>query len=134
MSKYNIHSDPAPSMCKATLYFGASIPAYEGQNDFEVTDADFAKYLEGYITPQFPGFTVMLQEGYWKGKSEKVRLLTILAPDAGQFRNVIRGFAEVYKTAFNQEAVAYDFTPCQFALDCWPFGPVKSYHKPAKGY
>lgn len=144
MSHHNIHTDPAPAMLKATLYFGGNFPepvTFAADNEagimpgtYEtITPAMFAHFLT-CVTAQFPGFTITTAEGYWKGKPETVRMVTILAPDGGNFRNTIRGFAERYKTEFAQEAVAYDFVACQFALDCWPYGPVAAYHRPGKGY
>ena len=127
----NIHKSPLPAMVKATLYFGANIP--DGLGSF-VADFAFRDYLKEFVTPHFPGFTVTTAQGYWKGEPEVVRCLTILATDTDAFRNQIRWFAEQYKTRFLQEAVAYDFTPCEFTLDCWPYGPVKTYHTPGKGY
>lgn len=144
MSKHNIHNDAAPAMLKATLYLGAGFPepvtiaadnaaGIAAGTYTEVSEEMFAHYLTD-VTAQFPGFTLGTSQGYWKGKPETVRTLVLLAPDAGNFRNSVRGLAEKYKTMFGQEAVAYDFTPCQFALDCWPYGPPATYHKPGLGY
>lgn len=124
----NIHKAPNPAMVKATLYLGASIDGH-----FEVTEDRFAEYLT-HVTPHFPGFTVSVCEGYWKGQPEVVRVMTILATDTNGLREQVRMFAEQYKTMFAQEAVAYDFAACEFTLDCWPYGPVKAYHKPGKGF
>lgn len=142
--KKNIHHAAGPAQVLATLYFGAGLPepvtipennaAGVPAGTFDhVTAEMFAHYLAN-VTPHFPGFTVVTAEGYWKGKPEMVRALSILAPDTDAFRGQIRGFAEQYKTMFAQEAVAYSFAACDFALDCWPFGPVKAYHKPGLGY
>lgn len=125
----NIHRAPNKMGVKATLYFGANIP-----KGGTVTPELFKCFLLDHVVPHFPGFTVSVDNGYWKGEAEVVRCLTILAPDSDALREQIRWFAEQYKTRFAQEAVAYDFTPCEFTLDCWPFGPVKTYHTPGKGY
>lgn len=124
----NICNSPNPPQVKATLYLGASIAG-----SFAVTDEMFRDYLT-HVTPHYPGFTLAACEGYWKGEPEVVRILTLLMMDTGQARQQVRGFAEQYKTMFQQDAVAYDFTACEFQLDCWPYGPVKTYHQPAKGY
>lgn len=124
----NIHRAPQPAQVKATLYLGASI-----DGAFAVTDARFADYLK-HIIPHFPGFTVATNEGYWKGEPEVVRVLQLLAPDTDAFRAQVRQFAEQYKTMFAQEAVAYEFAAVEFTLDCWPYGPVKAYHKEGLGY
>lgn len=123
----DIHNSPMPSMVKATLYFGVNIPT-----GGMVSHERFAEYLTGVI-PHFPGFTITEGHGYWKGEPEMVRMLTILAPDTKNLRHQIRAFAEQYKSMFEQEAVAYEFVPCQFTLDCWPYGPVKAYHQLDKG-
>lgn len=124
----NIHHAPTPHQVKATLYFGCNIPS-----GGMVSAERFADYLT-HITPHFPGFTVREVHGYWKGEPEMCRELVILATDSDGLRNQIRMFAEQYKQMFEQEAVAYDFTPCAFTLNCWPYGPVKTYHTPGKGY
>lgn len=124
----NIHRAPQPAQVKATLYLGASI-----DGKFAVDDDTFREYLK-HIIPHFPGFTVTTSEGYWKGEPEVVRVLQLLAPDTDGFRAQVRQFAEQYKTMFAQEAVAYEFTRTEFTLDCWPYGPVKAYHTPGKGY
>lgn len=132
----NICKAPAPAQVMAQLFFGANIPNARGPEFGEetyVTPEAFAQYLE-HVTPHFPGFTITTAQGYWKGKPETVRVLSILMPDTDAGRNQIRYFAEQYKTLFAQEAVAYAFTPCSFQLDCWPFGPVKTYHTEGKGY
>jgi len=93
-----------------------------------------ADFLREEIAPHFPGFTAVTAEGFWKGEPEPMMQVVILAEDSGATRAAVRFIAERYKTQFAQEAVAYSFTPCEFTLDCWPFGPVKAYHKDGKGY
>jgi hypothetical protein len=137
----NIHKARNPAQVLGTLYLGANIPLAETHSKITgerfaratVSDKDFANFLE-HVTPGFPGFTVTEGQGYWKGQPELVRMLSIMAPDTDAFRATIRQFAEQYKTMFAQEAVAYCFTPCEFSLDCWPYGPVKTYHTAGKGY
>ena len=125
----DICKSPKPAQVMAQLFLGANIP----DSIQTVTDTDFAAYLS-HVTPHYPGFTVTTAQGYWKGKPELVRVVSILTMDTDAARQQIRLFAEQYKTMFAQEAAAYSFTPCQFALDCWPFGPVKTYHTAGKGY
>ncbi len=140
----NIHKSPNPPQVRADIYFGGNIPEasqfIEREIDGvpymqdQITDTMFGRFLEEYVTPNYPGFTVTTSQGYWKGKPETVRILTLLAPDSNSFRDNVRMMAERYKTEFGQEAVAYAFTACEFALDCWPFGPIKTYHREGKGY
>lgn len=122
------HAAPLPQVM-ATLYFGANIPA-----GATVSDSDFARFLADSVTPRFPGFTLATLDGYWKGEPEKVRVLTLLHEDDSSFRTNVRIIAEHYKSDFGQEAVAYSFTPCEFTLNCWPYGPVGAYHKAGLGY
>ena len=130
------HAAPMPQVM-ATLYFGANIPGMTGHglgaDDF-VTDDNFKRFIADSVTPRFPGFTLATVEGYWKGEPETVRVLTVLGEDDTSFRTNVRIMAEHYKSDFGQEAVAYSFTPCEFTLNCWPFGPVGAYHKPGLGY
>lgn len=125
----NIHKAPNPAQVRAELFFGRAIPggAHVGHEDFK-------DFLVTEIAPTFPGFSVAHIDGYWKGEAEPASIVTILAADSDSLRNSIRMIAERYKTRFTQEAVAYAFTPCEFTLDCWPYGPTTAYHRPGKGY
>jgi len=124
-----IHNAPCAPQVMATLYFGTTAG---GRDPIQMDE--FYSFLETSVTPQFPGFTLSHVTGYWKGEAENCRVLTILAEDDDSFRQSIRIIAEHYKSRFNQEAVAYSFTAAQFTLNCWPFGPVGTYHRPGKGY
>ena len=123
-----IHNAPCAPQVKAELYFGTSAAGRD-----QITVGDFDAFLRDSVTPRFPGFTVRDVIGYWKGEEEACRELVILAEDSDALRNEIRTIAEHYKSRFNQEAVAYSFTAAQFALNCWPFGPVAKYHELDKG-
>lgn len=125
----NIHKAPNPPQVKAELFFGRGMPT-EGMID----PIAFTAFLREEIAPTFPGFTVSHVDGWWKGEFEPATVVTILAADSDSLRNSIRMIAERYKTRFNQEAVAYSFTACEFTLDCWPYGPTKAYHRDGKGY
>ncbi|MDR5726244.1 MAG: DUF3574 domain-containing protein [Terriglobia bacterium] len=125
----DLHHAPAAPQALATVYFGANTP-----NGGQVTDKDFARFLRDSVTPRYSGFTVSTTQGYWKGEAETVRVLTVLAEDDNSFRTNVRIIAEHYKSDFGQEAVAYSFTPCEFTLNCWPYGPVGAYHRAGKGY
>ena len=125
----DIHQ-PTNAQVKAELFFGANKP----DGSIPVTDNEFDNFLADHVTRHFSGFSVSQVDGYWKGKSELTRVLTILADDSNGFRNQVRMIAEQYKTRFAQEAVAYAFTEAQFALDCWPYGPIGAYHKEGLGY
>lgn len=130
----DIHTAAAPAQIKAEIYFGLMIPNPEPGAGRYVGHAEMAEFLRDEIAPLFPGFTVDTCEGYWKGEPEPSMRVTILLEDTGAARTNVRFIAERYKTQFCQEAVAYSFTACEFTLNCWPFGPVKAYHRPGKGY
>ena len=125
-----IHHAPCAPQVRADLFFGRSVP----NGRFEIIDAhSFQTFLEESVTPHFPGFTVQEVVGYWKGQRELAYVLTLLSEDSDAFRAQVRIIAEHYKARFNQEAVAYSFTACQFTLNCWPYGPVAKYHQLDKG-
>lgn len=128
----DIHAAAPMPQVLATMYFGANIP--DPVSFHVVTDTEFQRFIEDSITPRFPGFTIGDMTGYWKGKPERVRVVTILGEDDSSFRTNVRIIAEHYKQDFGQEAVAYSFSPCEYTLNVWPFGPVATYHKPGKGY
>jgi hypothetical protein len=131
----NIHKAPNAPQVSVDMYFGGNIPAGTLSKEGDViSQAEFNEFLVEEVTPTFPGFTLATNKGYWKGQPETVRVLTILTADSDSLRNTIRMIAERYKTRFTQEAVAYSFTACEFTLDCWPYGPVKAYHRDGKGY
>lgn len=140
----DIHRPMSRFGCIATLYLGANIPAAAHDATvaeiaasgglMSVTDDEFRAFLRDEVVPAFPGFTVHTSDGYWKGESERVRILVLMADDSAGFRVNVRQIAEKYKTRFCQEAVAYSFTEAQFTLNCWPYGPVGAYHRPNKGY
>lgn len=120
---------PSDGQVKAELFFGLESP--DGQI---IGKADFMDFLVGDITPTFKGFNVTFGLGFWEGKPEDCATVTILAEDGVNLRHTIRMIAERFKTRFNQQAVAYAFSETKFTLNCWPFGPVASYHKEGLGY
>lgn len=123
-----IHNAPCAPQVMAQLFFGTSAAGRP-----MLGPLDFEDFLADSVTPRFSGFTLQMCMGYWKGEAEECRVLTILMEDSDSGRASIRTIAEHYKSRFNQEAVAYSFTPCQFSLNCWPFGPVAKYHELDKG-
>lgn len=133
----DVHRAPGLPQVIATLYMGNNIPgAGDGEQyaDAQVTFEDFARFLRDSVTPKFPGFTVANVQGYWQGKPEAARVLTILGDDTDALRHNVRVIAEQYKTDFAQEAVIYSFQSAAIAWNCWPHGPVHAYHRPGKGY
>lgn len=118
---------------RATVYLGANVPGkpteYNSFRGSVVTDTDFSLFLDDYVTPRFPGFTVRETLGYWHGKPERSRELSILAPmvgDAGleQFEEQVAGMAREYKRKFRQEAVMISYEPVMVEWDA-PAGTVR---------
>lgn len=99
---------------RATLYLGANIEGKPG-----VTSSDFARFLEEFVTPHFPGFTVRDTVGYWKGQPEHSRELIILAEDGASpfFHDKVELIADAYKTKFRQEAVMISYEPVSVLWD-----------------
>lgn len=88
---------------KSTFYFGADI-----QGRSIVSDAQFSTFCRDVIVPLFDGFTVQHGTGFWQGKPEPVRLLTILDTadqGAGWFRLAGEAIARAYCNRFEQGCV-----------------------------
>lgn len=89
-----------------TLYFGRAIPT-GGQ----VSDADWADFLDTRVTPAFPqGFTVLDAAGQWRGASGQVvrepsKLVVLLHPRDAKADAAIAALIDTYRQRFAQEAV-----------------------------
>ena len=89
-----------------TLYFGRAIPA-GGQ----VSDAQWARFLDATVTPAFPqGLTVLDATGQWRGASggvvrEPSKLVVLLHPRNAKDDAAIAGIIDTYRKNFGQEAV-----------------------------
>ena len=88
-----------------SLYFGTAKP------DGVVSSQDWARFLEGTVTPLFPqGLTSSRASGQWRGPDGEIvredsHVLQLLHPDDAPTENAIRELVDVYKTQFGQEAV-----------------------------
>ncbi|MDQ0570723.1 hypothetical protein QFZ42_002557 [Variovorax paradoxus] len=88
------------------LYFGRAIPA-GGQ----VSDAQWAAFLDTVVTPVFPkGLTVLDAAGQWRGASggvvrEPSKLVVLLHPRSPEDDAAIADIIGTYKQRFGQEAV-----------------------------
>jgi hypothetical protein len=91
---------------KAVLYFGADI-----KGTGLVSETQFATFLRDDVTPAFPGFTVVGCVGYWEGKAEPTRTVTILGDSsAPAFRLNVAAIARAYKDRFAQGSVLVEFS------------------------
>ena len=86
------------------IFCGMSSP------DGEVTEAQWDRFCNEYVTPAFPdGYTTIPAVGHWKSKGrsvsarEKSRIIAVAAPANAQAK--IRDLAKRYRQQFKQEAV-----------------------------
>ena len=80
------------------LYFGLSLP--QGR---AVSLADWESFQQGYITKYFDGFNVVDSVGYYKGKPERSKIVTIIvkAKDIAKAKEL----ASIYAKKFQQDSV-----------------------------
>jgi Protein of unknown function (DUF3574) len=98
---------PAESMVSAELLFGRKIGERIG-----VSEAAFAAFLAGEITPRFPdGLTVVDARGQWRDQDrgaivrEPSKLVLLTFRDQPQKRENLTAIAEAYKRQFRQQSV-----------------------------
>jgi hypothetical protein len=72
---------------------------------------DFLRFLEEEVIPNFKSFSVTDSTGYWKGKPEPIKILTIITGDY-EDAIVIKRIAEAYKKRFYQDAVLVNTFSC----------------------
>lgn len=83
---------------QTTFYFGADCGI-----DDPVSDGQFLQFLSNAVVLYFPGFTITESKGWWEGKPERVRVLTIIhGPDDADRCTKI---AETYRDRFSQSSV-----------------------------
>jgi hypothetical protein len=98
---------PAKLMASAELLFGRNIGGRLG-----VSDAAFAQFVEGEITPRFPdGLTVLDARGQWRDAErgrlvrEPSKLVLISFDDDAPKRAALTAIADAYKQRFRQQSV-----------------------------
>jgi hypothetical protein len=88
-----------------SLFFGTVKP------DGVVSSEDWARFLEGTVTPLFPqGLTSSRASGQWRGPDGEIvredsHVLQLLHPDDAPAEKAIRELVDTYKTQFQQESV-----------------------------
>jgi hypothetical protein len=98
---------PAKSMVSAELLFGRKIG-----DRIAVSEAAFAKFLAGEVTPRFPdGLTVVDARGQWRDQDrggivrEPSKLVLLTFRDEPQKRENLTAIADAYKRQFRQQSV-----------------------------
>jgi len=87
------------------LYLGQDTPAGA------VTDAQWERFVEDSVTPQFPdGFTVLQGQGRWRSAAgilhrEDTRVIEIVHDNNAASHTRAREVGAAYKRRFDQEAV-----------------------------
>ena len=87
------------------LYLGQDTPAGA------VTDAQWERFVEESVTPQFPeGFTVMQGRGQWRSAAgtlhrEETRVIEIIHDDSAAAHIRAREVGAAYKRRFSQQSV-----------------------------
>ncbi len=95
--------------CAAPLKPAVEVDLFYGA----VSDADWASYLAGEVTPRFPaGLTVLDGAGQWRGSSgtisrERSKLLIIVVFDAPAHVPRVQAMIDVYLERFHQQAVLH---------------------------
>ena len=98
-----------------TMYFGSDIQDPDMDN---VSDEMFATFLKNVVDPFFPGYTVTIGAGSWKGKAEKTWVLEVLIPldDCPVAREILPGsittICNLYTDKFKQDSVLVKMSPC----------------------
>jgi hypothetical protein len=80
------------------LYFGLSIP--DGR---VVTTKQWNDFVVSQIAPRFDGFNVMDSLGYWRGKAEQSKVVTIIMPKDQLPKAAL--IAKQYATLYHQDSV-----------------------------
>lgn len=104
----------ASSVCAAPLQPALEINLYFGRgkpSGGEVSDAEWASFLSGTVTPQFPaGLTVIDARGQHRDPagvigSERTKLVVIVVFDAPAHQAKVTSVVETYKGRYGQHEV-----------------------------
>lgn len=80
-----------------------------------IGDQQFNLFLRRKLS-NFPGFTVLQGDGFWKGEKEPSSAIILYGPDNEAFKREVAGIAQAYAVEHNQEAVAFSFDAVPFYL------------------
>lgn len=100
----------AADIYSVQLYFGLSVP--DGSN---VTNKQWEQFVSNSITKRFDGFNIVDSRGYWKGKPEPSKIVTIIVKQE-QLKD-IEVIAKDYAQQFHQDSVMLVQSP----VENWKF-------------
>ncbi|GAK82604.1 hypothetical protein JCM19238_147 [Vibrio ponticus] len=83
---------------RAELFFGLSIPS-----GGHVTNQQWQDFVDQQIVPKFQGFNILNSMGYWQGKQENAKIVTILLTE--RQIPLAREIAQIYAKQFEQDSV-----------------------------
>lgn len=96
----------AADIYSVQLYFGLSVP--DGSN---VTNKQWEQFVSNSITKRFDGFNIVDSRGYWKGKPEPSKIVTIIVKQE-QLKD-IEVIAKDYAQQFHQDSVMLVQSPVE---------------------
>ena len=95
---------------RSELYFGLS--AGPAAHAMDVTDADWATFVDAEVTPRFPdGLTVLDGAGQWRASAnspvvrERSKVLVILRPNTPDADRKLQEIRAAYRARFGQAEV-----------------------------
>lgn len=89
------------------LYLGKDIEVLNRK----VSDIDFDRFIQKEVIGDFESFSVTDGIGYWKGKPEAIKILTIIS-HSYEDALIVHRIADAYKKRFYQEAVLVNTHSC----------------------
>ncbi|MDA0127832.1 DUF3574 domain-containing protein [Vibrio sp. MarTm2] len=88
----------ASDVLHVQLFFGLSIP-----NGGNVSQTEWNDFVSDHIASRFDGFNIVDSTGYWKGKAETSKIVTIILKqeELGKAESI----AHAYATLYHQDSV-----------------------------
>lgn len=89
-------------MIEHRIYFGTA--SWGSSNVVPIWE--FRKFIKEEVVPRFQGFTVLTGMGYWQGKRELTRILTVVV-DENDPHSLVIDIIDAYAKRFNQDSVLH---------------------------
>ena len=84
------------------MYLGLTRPDNE-----TITTEQFNAYTKEVLDALFDGYTISDAVGNWKGEREQTKIVSVCT----EYKNLVEKAANLYKTFFEQDAVAISTLP-----------------------